>query len=139
MNAHITQDTIRALQNAHSDAALAQHQISGETVIIDELSAALPLDPALVILRHPARQWADELVDLARETAEAEGSSTHLAKLRATAATLAADELAEETARALVATTSTSYAPPPGHVLLTVEEVATWRRLLDELEPLLLP
>lgn len=139
MNAHITQDTIRALQNADSDAALAQHQLTGETVIIDSLSDAQPLDAALVILRHPARAWADELVALARETAEAEGSSTHLAKLRATAATLAADELAEETARALAGTSAATYSVPAGHVLLTVEELATWRRLLDELEPLLLP
>ncbi|MEH3076185.1 MAG: hypothetical protein PGN11_05830 [Quadrisphaera sp.] len=102
ITAKVTGPMIRDLQNASTHAALVE--VNGHLKVVHHLPSADLADDAIV-LRHPAAQWADALVALARETAEAEGTSTHLTTLRAAAGRLATDELAEERTREDVVTT----------------------------------
>lgn len=136
----VTGPVIKALQAATAHAALVE--VDGHLEVVHHLPSADLADDAIV-LRHPAAQWADALVELARETAESEGTSTHLTTLRAAAARLATDELAEERARELVV-----HRPQPRPVPLTrragrhaapqtvEQEQAEWSALLDLLEQL---
>jgi len=139
MNAHLkelTATTIGALLKATADAALVQHA-DGSLDVVPSLSAD-PVPDTTVILRHPARQWADELVDAARDEAETRGTSTHHRVLHAAAAAEARAELAAELEREVVPTPPAAPLVPEGHVLITTAQLAAWAALLDELEPLVL-
>lgn len=95
----VTARHIADLQTSSFTAALIE--VDGHIEVIRDLPTADLPDEA-VVLRHPARQWATGLLDLARAAAEDDGTSTHLGTLRAAAGRLATDELAEERAREAV-------------------------------------
>ena len=136
----VTATHIRDLQTSSFTAALIE--VDGHLEVIRDLPTADLPDEA-VVLRHPARQWATGLLDLARAAAEDDGTSTHLGTLRAAAGRLATDELAEERARELVV-----HRPQPRPVPLTrragrhaaaltpAQQQAEWDHLLALLEQL---
>jgi hypothetical protein len=98
INYRITGPTIKALQATHREHGALVERDGGRLEVVHHLPMA-DLSDSDVVLRYPAAQWADGLVDYARELALLEGTPVALGTLRATAGRLAADELLEERQR----------------------------------------
>lgn len=140
---NLTGTTIKALCEASDRAALVQHA-DGTFTAVHHIDGVDLLDTD-VVLRHPAREWALDLIALARIDAEEAGTPTRITTLRAAAAALAVDELAEEAAREAVVATPTArpvlavlrprgrHAATPTPLSEEAETVALCA-LLDELE-----